>query len=245
MFSIFKSKPILSSFIKEGQIDIHSHLLFGLDDGAKTVEDSLLLADKFLSAGYTHCIVTPHIMNTVYDNTAEGISDRCETLKTEFEKHQIPLKIKAAAEYQMDTGFLPLAKEKKLLTLRDNWVLVEMSYLNPPINLFDILFELQLAGYQPVLAHPERYTFYGSNLEEYEKLKNAGCKFQMNLLSAMGYYGPNATKTIDMLLGQNLIDFVGSDWHHLNHSKSIQKEVRIKNTKALERALENTEIFKF
>ncbi|NMH29492.1 tyrosine-protein phosphatase [Flavobacterium silvaticum] len=245
MFGIFKSRPKLSSLIAEGQVDIHSHLLYGLDDGAKTPEDTLALAAKFLENGYTHCIATPHIMNTIWENTAQGILDRLEDTRKLFADNNITLKVKAAAEYLMDTGFLDLAKKKELLTLKDNLVLVEMSYINPPINLYEILFELQLAGYVPVLAHPERYGFLNNTMPEYEKLKNAGCFFQVNILSTMGYYGSSAMRTADLLLGNGFIDFAGSDLHHLNHAQALDSRILIKNSDALSQSLENTRQFLF
>ncbi|RYG41731.1 MAG: histidinol phosphatase [Chitinophagaceae bacterium] len=245
MFSIFKAKPKLTSFIQPGQTDIHSHLLFGLDDGAKTPQDTLDLARKFVAAGYTHCIATPHVMNTVWENTASGILERLEETRKLLVENQVPLRINAAAEYLMDTGFLELARTKQLLPLKENKVLVEMSYINPPMNLFEILFEMQLAGYVPVLAHPERYGFYNNAIAEYEKLKNAGCLFQVNLLSAMGYYGSSAAKTADTLLGMGLIDYVGTDMHHLNHAQGLEARSVIRNNAALELALEKSREFSF
>lgn len=245
MFSFFKSKPRIIDFIPPGSVDIHSHLLFGLDDGAKTPEDSIALAQKFLDSGYTHCVVTPHLMNSVWVNTAEEITARLQETQVLFKEKGMALKIKAAAEYMLDTGFLPLARDKKLLTVHDNKVLVEMSYLSAPMNLFDTLFELQVAGYVPILAHPERYGFYHGSKDEYLRLKNAGCLFQVNILSAMGYYGENVARTADMLLGNGLIDYAGSDLHHLNHADGLKKQVRIKNTKALEEAISNTASLRF
>lgn len=245
MFSIFKNRPRLTDLIPQGSTDIHSHLLYHLDDGAKTETDSLELARKFLDAGYSCCIATPHVMNTVWENTSEGILSRLNETQTLFRQNDVGLKITAAAEYLMDTGFIDLARQKKLLTLKDNMVLVEMSYINPPINLYEILFELQLAGYTPVLAHPERYGFYHQSFGEYEKLKHAGCLFQVNLLSAMGYYGSSVAKTADNLLAKNMIDFAGSDLHHLNHAQALQSKSIIKNNEALALSIERTKLFSF
>ena len=129
------------------------------------------------------------------------------------------------------------------MTIKDNYVLVEMSFLNPPIQLHEYLFELQLAGYQPILAHPERYTFYHSNFKEFEKLKKMGLKFQMNLLASVGYYGSDVANASDKLLKSGFIDFVGSDIHHKQHIDSFARKVVLKETKAFEIAIENNKFF--
>ncbi len=122
---------------------------------------------------------------------------------------------------------------------------MEISYLNPPIQLFDILFELQLAGYQPILAHPERYSFYHHSLDNYKKLKKAGCLFQVNMLSATGYYGERVARITDTLLKEHLIDFIGSDVHHIRHLEQMQKKIVLKNADYLSPAFQNNSLFNF
>ena len=138
------------------------------------------------------------------------------------------INIKAAAEYMLDEQFLELIEnDQPLLTLNNNLVLVEMSYFSPPINLYDILFQLQLKGYKPVLAHPERYNTYHTKYNEFQKLKRAGCLFQLNLLSLTKHYGLGVQKTAEKLLKDNLYDFMGTDTHnngHLELMKNITKE---------------------
>jgi tyrosine-protein phosphatase YwqE len=145
----------------------------------------------------------------------------------------------------IDPYFVNLFQNEPLATLKDNYILVELSYINPPIQLYDILFELQIAGYRPILAHPERYPFYNSNLNEFTKLKNAGCLFQLNLLSTVGYYGIQATKSCELLLKKGLIDFVGSDVHHAKHIESFSNKILVSNVSPLKKAIENNQFFKF
>jgi tyrosine-protein phosphatase YwqE len=118
-----------------------------------------------------------------------------------------------------------------------------MSYLSPPIQLYDIIFEIQLSGYKPILAHPERYTFYINNYKEFEKLKNSGCLFQLNLLSTVNYYGEIVGKQAEKLLKNNMYDFVGSDIHHENHIKAFERKIEIKSTKELEKVILMNSIF--
>ena len=151
--------------------------------------------------------------------------------------------INAAAEYMMDEKFVERLKNDDILTLKDNYILVEMSYFNAPYNLYDILFEIQLKGYKPVLAHPERYNFYHNDFQNFYKLKKAGCLFQLNLLSLTEQYGKGVQKTAQKLLSENMYDFVGTDTHHSNHLKLLQKIGAQKIKKQIEHLLENNRKF--
>jgi tyrosine-protein phosphatase YwqE len=244
MFSLFKSKPVLKDLIPDGHIDIHSHLLPGIDDGARTFEDTLRLTQALQGFGVSQFITTPHIIQYVWDNTHDQILSKKETTVLELEKNKITIPFSAAAEYLMDDQFVQLFQSHELLTLKDNYVLVEMSYINAPIQLYSILFDLQVAGYIPVLAHPERYLFYHKNFSEYEKLKRAGCLFQLNLLSVVGYYGAEITKIAEQLLQKGMYTYVGSDVHHDNHIASFEQKVRIKDLVPLKEAIANNQFFK-
>jgi protein-tyrosine phosphatase len=244
MFTLFKSKPALEDLIPDNHVDIHSHLLPGIDDGAKTFDDSLRLTQKLLNFGFSQFITTPHIIQHVWDNNLEQIlANKAATVK-ELEKNDINIPFRAAAEYLMDDQFVRLFQSGELLTLKENYVLVEMSYINPPIQLYNILFDLKIAGYIPVLAHPERYLFYHNNFDEYLKLKKAGCLFQLNLLSMVGYYGNGITKIAETLLKKGMYDFVGSDVHHDNHIAAFQQKVQLKDLSPLKEIISNNHFFK-
>ena len=243
MFSFLKSKPSLAALIPNNYVDIHSHILPGIDDGAKNLKDSQFLMESMIDFGFKKSITSPHTMANVYNNTIETINEAKKTVDSELTDLAKKLDLKAASEYFIDENFIENFKSNPLLTIKDNYVLVEMSFLNPPIQLHEYLFELQLAGYQPILAHPERYTFYHSNFKEFEKLKKMGLKFQMNLLSSVGYYGLDVANTSDKLLKAGFIDFVGSDIHHKQHIDSFVRKVVIKETKAFEIAIENNQFF--
>jgi tyrosine-protein phosphatase YwqE len=216
----------------------------GIDDGAKTIDDTAVLIDGLVNTGCNAIITTPHIMRSVWDNTKDGIEDKLAETKQLLEARGINIPIRAAAEYLLDANFAELFKTEPLLTLKDNYVLVEMSYINPPLQLLEFLFELQVAGYVPVLAHPERYAFYHNNFEKYEQLKNAGCFFQLNLLSTVGYYGEGVFKAAEKLLKRGMIDFTGSDAHHTKHIAALSKRVLLKDTTSLAHALANNETFR-
>jgi len=247
MFSIFsKSKPKLIDLIPDNYIDIHSHLLPGIDDGAKSLEDSQYLIEKLMDFGTKQLITTPHILKSVWNNTPEIIKSKLEETNFYLNNLQLSIPLKAAAEYMLDSYFMDLLQsEEKLMTLKENYLLVEMSYIQPPINLFDMLFEIKQHGYQPVLAHPERYLFYHQNYDDYKKLKRAGCFFQMNLLSTVGYYGKNVALITDKILADGFYDFVGSDVHHEKHIQSFQNKLVIKNHTPLKTSIDNNNIFSF
>ena len=244
MFSFLNSKPGLKDLIPDNYIDIHSHLLPGIDDGSKNLDETINLVSQMISMGFSQFTTTPHVIKNVWNNSKNDIQDLEKKTILDLKKINIDNSFCAAAEYMMDVDFVNLFNSEKLLTLKNNYVLVEMSYLNPPIQLFDIIFDLQIAGYIPVLAHPERYSFYHNTFEVYDKLKKAGCLFQLNLLSTVGYYGPEVAKIADVLLGKNLMDFVGSDIHHQNHINSFQNKIKIKNTNALSEAIEKNQFFR-
>jgi protein-tyrosine phosphatase len=244
MFSLFKSQPKLSELIPENYIDIHSHVLPGIDDGAAQLADTQFLLENMKEMGFQQCIPTPHTLPHTWDNTKESITE-CHkaTLSNLPESLQkmIPL---VASEYMIESSFLERMKNESLLTLKDKKVLIEMSYLNPPMDFKKIVFEIQMNGYTPILAHPERYSFYHQSMREYEKLKELGCLFQLNLLSTVGYYGKNVASIADKLLKQNMIDFTGSDIHHKRHIDAFQNKVLISSTKQLVEAMKRNSVFK-
>lgn len=244
MFTLFKSKPVLKDLIPDNHVDIHSHLLPGMDDGARTFEDTLRLTQALQGFGVSQFITTPHISQHIWENTHEQITTKKEATVLELENHQITVPFRAAAEYLMDDQFVSLYKSGDLLTLKDNYVLVEMSYINAPIQLYSILFDMQVAGYIPVLAHPERYLFYHKNFSEYEKLKRVGCVFQLNLLSAVGYYGEEITKITEQLLKKGMYDFVGSDVHHDKHIAAFDQKVKLKDLLPLKEVMANNQFFR-
>ena len=244
MFTFFKSKPVLKDLIPDNHVDIHSHLLWGIDDGARTFEDTVRLTKTLQGFGISQFITTPHVIENVWDNSALQIKEKETTVIRELGENQITVPFRAAAEYMMDDHFVQLFQSEKLLTLKDNYVLVEMSYINPPIQLYSILFDLQVAGYIPVLAHPERYLFYRNNFGEFEKLKKAGCLFQLNLASTMGYYGEAVTQIADKLLQKGYYNFVGSDVHHDNHVAAFEQKIKVKELAPLKEAIANNQFFK-
>lgn len=241
MLSFFKKNktPITSQFPNDF-VDIHNHLIPGIDDGAKTLEDSLVLIKKMHSYGIQNIICTPHIMEGVWENTPKIILEQLSKLQIHLNENGLQnIKINAAAEYMLDANFSNILKSKTLLTLKDQYLLVEMSYLNAPYNLYELLFDIQIENYQPILAHPERYNFFHNDFQQFKKLKEAGCLFQLNLLALTNYYGKDVHQVAVKLLKQGMYDFVGSDTHHMRHLNYLEKINDSKILKLVEPLLKN------
>src|SRR5688572_4983731 len=170
--------------------DMHSHLIPGIDDGAPDIATSLELIKGLQQLGYKKLITTPHILWEVYPNTTEIITQGLASLKKAMADEGITIELHAAAEYFIDEYFEENLKKKiPLLPISGNMVLVEFSMITAPMDLQQVLFEMQIQNYQPVIAHPERYIYLTQSKQFFDELKDAGCLFQLNLLSLTGYYG--------------------------------------------------------
>lgn len=202
--------------------DMHSHLLPGIDDGSPDLETSLQLIRGMKELGFSKLITTPHIMWDMYKNTREVILDKLDQLRTAVKAEGLAVEINAAAEYFLDDHVAGLLRDKKpLLTISGNKVLVEFSLAHPSMSLKEILFEMQMQDYQPVIAHPERYIYLQHNKEFYEELKDIGCLFQLNLLSLTNHYGKSVNELAQYLIKKGYYDLVGTDLHSFRHLEAI------------------------
>ena len=206
--------------------DMHSHLLPGLDDGAETVEHSLGLLRALREMGYRKLIMTPHVMGDFYKNTPAGIRAALQLLREAATAAGLDdVALDCAAEYYLDE-FLgrKLADGTEMLTFGGDkrYLLFETSYMNEPLNLFETIFEMKAQGYRPVLAHPERYTYLYGRFGDIEKMRrDYGVLLQVNLNSLAGYYSPAAKKVAEQLIDGGMVDFVGTDAHHLRHTDTL------------------------
>lgn len=244
MLSIFTKKASLIDLFKEGFVDMHNHILPGIDDGAKTFADSLKMLEAYDAYQITQIVTTPHIIQGVWPNDQKSIAAAYNQLLDKLsDSVYSDFSIRFAAEYMMDEGFQALVRQKALLPVKDNMVLVEMSYFNPPLNLKELLFEIQLQGYVPILAHPERYISYHSQFDVYLKLKQAGFLFQLNLLSLIGFYGLPTQKAALHILDKGLYDFAGTDAHKSEHLMLLKKIEKASVLKKLKPLIENSKRF--
>lgn len=220
----FKKKKEISLDLAWLGTDMHSHLIPGIDDGAKDIATSIQLIKGLENLGYKKLITTPHVLWEIYANTPDIITQGLGELKAAVDKEGLNIELHAAAEYFMDDHFEEeLKKKTPLLSISKNMVLVEFSMLTAPFDVQKILFEMQMQGYQPVLAHPERYTYLSRSKNTYEDLKYAGCIFQLNLLSLTGYYGRSVQDLAEFLLKNDYYELAGTDLHHAQHLSALQK----------------------
>lgn len=217
-----KKEPLVPFTLSNLKVDIHSHLIPGIDDGSDDMETSLLLARGFVDLGYKKVITTPHVMSDFYQNSPAIIKSGLQALNVELLRNNIDLEISAAAEYYVDFEFVEKIGKEELLTFGDNYILIECSFIEPPKLLSECIFKLQTNGYKPVLAHPERYVYWHYDLKQYDDLKNRDVQFQLNILSLAGRYTPEIAAMGEFLVKENMIDWLGTDMHNENQLYSLR-----------------------
>jgi len=202
--------------------DFHSHLIPKIDDGSKSIEDSIAMIRRFKELGYKNLITTPHVMSDFYKNDADSILGGLEEVNAELNKQHIDIKLTAAAEYYLDEAFEAKINSKELLTFGDNYVLFELPFFAEPPNFAEIVFQLQTNGYKPILAHPERYGYWYNDFNKYIELKEKGVFLQLNILSLIGHYSPETKKIAEKMIDENLVTFLGSDCHNMHHLELME-----------------------
>jgi len=228
MFGLFKKKERkreITFDYSSIMVDMHSHVLPGIDDGAKTPEESITLVRKMMDLGIKKIIATPHIMADYYRNTPETINNALAILKAELVKEKIDIVVEAAAEHYFDETFETRVNNRELMILGDNYVLFEFSFINQPPNVVPVVQKLKDLGYKPILAHPERYPYL--EIDQFKTLHDWGCFFQLNTISLTGYYGREAKKLAESLIDAQLVDFISSDMHHVRHAEALQHALRM------------------
>jgi len=224
MFSLFKKQTTPPFNCTTLAVDMHAHWLPGIDDGAVDIAQSIALIQSLKALGYKKLIATPHIYWDLYQNTPTIIQQALASVQDAVLREGIDIGLHAAAEYMLDEHFNTLlASDEPLLCIHKNWVLVECSYVSAPLDFKEKLFQLQMKGYQPVLAHPERYPFWYHRVDFFQELSDQGILLQMNLLSILGYYGKEVQQVAEKLLRMKIINLVGTDMHHERHAQALQQ----------------------
>jgi len=223
LFSFLQSKPAkIKADLSFIGVDMHSHLIPGLDDGSQDVEDSVRYVKELHELGYRKLICTPHIISDMYPNSRETIQPAFDLLKQRLAEENVPVELGYAAEFMVNMDFEQILKDGNVLPFGKNYVLIEMSYMAPSPNIKEVIFNLMMAGYQPVLAHPERYNYYHNRYASIAEFIEAGCLLQVNLLSLTGFYGKGVKQVAEMLIKDKMISFAGTDIHHDRHVEMIK-----------------------
>lgn len=228
--NIFNNKGVENNttpFFNLVKVELHSHLIHAVDDGVQTIDEALETLKVFETMGYQKVITTPHIMSDFYKNGPDNLLPKLQEIKTHLAENNINIELEVAAEYMIDDAFEDKIKKGNLLSFGgDNkYILVEMPFLEEARNFKSVIFELQILGYKPILAHPERYTYYHQKKEKYEDLADKGVLLQLNNLSLIGYYSPHVLKAAEFIIDKKLHSFVGSDAHNLRHISIINDKV--------------------
>ena len=228
MLSLFRKKNNHYVDLSGVHADMHSHLIPGIDDGAADMETSMLMIRGMIDLGYKKLITTPHVQWEMYQNTHEMILAGQEAVRQRIAREAIEVEFVAAAEYFMDDHFDELLKgDVPLLSIKNNLVLVEFSFIRQPIDLKEKLFQMQIKGYQPIIAHPERYLYYGAHKNWYDDLKEMGCLFQLNMLSLCGYYGKKQEELCHYLIKKKYVNLVGTDMHNIRHVQILKSSATV------------------
>lgn len=222
MFGWFKKKE--QHAINPITVDVHSHLLAGIDDGVKTLDEAIEILLQFQRMGYRKVITTPHVMSDAYRNSPETILLHLDKLRACLQEKNIPITVEAAAEYYLDTDFMnTLQSGNKLLTFGQNYLLFETNFISEPLDLKQFIFLASTKGYKPVLAHPERYLYLYDNMTKLQDLLDRGVLFQLNISSITGYYSKQVQQLAFKLIDRGWVHLLGSDCHHLQQALLTEK----------------------
>lgn len=220
MFNFFHKRATLKPLFPY-TTEVHCHLLPGIDDGAPDTEHALPLLRQMREWGIEKVIATPHVTEATFENTPQTVGGAYERLTCEPEFEKIGIQLSYSAEYRMDENFLNLLQHNEIMPMPGNHILIENSFLQPFWNIKELIFDLQLNGYTPILAHPERYAYYHEDKKIYQELHDHGCEFQVNLLSLAGYYNKRSKEAAEWLISKQMVDYLGSDIHNMNHAQQI------------------------
>ncbi len=221
--SLFKKSYWLEDF-SSLVIDFHNHVLPGIDDGSATLEESLKMLNSWVELGYKKVITSPHVIHALYPNTKERILGQMYHLQDIIKENDIPLELEATAEYHLDYEFKSKLEAGEVIPFGKNkYLLIELPFQRPSYSIEEILFDISVAGYEPILAHPERYSYLAENFSEYGALKDRGLLFQFDMNSLNGIYGKQALKTAEKLIKENMIEFACTDAHYNGQLIEVKK----------------------
>lgn len=228
MFGLFKKRKPAAREVSYNYssiaVDMHSHVLPGIDDGAQNVDESIALISRMMDMGISKVIATPHIMADYYRNTPETINAALAELKEELQKRDIKIEVEAAAEHYFDETFEKRIDDGKLMIMGGQYVLFEFSFISRPLSYLSAIQKMREQGLTPILAHPERYLYM--NIEQLRELKQWGCELQVNTVSLAGYYGPQSKSIAESLIDNEMVGFISSDMHHLKHAAAMEKALQ-------------------
>ena len=236
MLSFFKKKYEPRPIFAPLGTDMHCHLVPKVDDGSKCVEESIECLQTLKAVGYNKVIITPHFQHPRFPNDEEDIKRRYEELKKQAADEGVEIELVGiGGEYRIDSGFAKRLESPKFLKVGGKYVLVEFSLHQQMMGSDELIFDLQMKGYDVILAHPERYPYLNVNGMRMEQLKNQGVFFQINSLSLGGFYGDEAKKRAFEMLDRGWVEFMGTDTHNTMYAQALRE---LSNNRKVEKVLE-------
>lgn len=250
MFDFLKKKKTLPTFAPL-VTDMHCHLLPLVDDGSKSLEESLEVMVAMKECGFEEIRLTPHFNYPRFPNKADDIKQRytnfCNEVEANKGNRQIPRMTSVSGEFQVGDGFVEYLEAGDLLTYKftdpsqcseKGLLLIEFSLHQKRMGLDEMLFRLQMEGYDVILAHPERYPYYDAHSDTLERFKEQGVYFQANILSLDGFYGEAAQKKAYEFIENGWVEFLGTDMHNVMYAQALR---HASANKKIIKLLENTE----
>ena len=231
-------------------VDTHNHILFNVDDGCRTIEESIILLKQMEKLGFNKIILTPHyIKETTYSISNMEKENKLNQLKEKLKEEKINIELYLGNEIFITNNIVDLLKNNNISSInKSRYILIELPFNDEIIGLIDILYELKYNKLIPIIAHPERYTYFQNNVSKIEKLREEGILFQVNYSSILGLYGRKAKKTIKYLLKNHFVDFLGTDIHRITNTdvldnfKKIEKKIiKIIGEEEYEKIIKNSE----
>ncbi|TDS13713.1 tyrosine-protein phosphatase [Sphingobacterium paludis] len=221
MFSIFNRKPHYHD-LSWMSVDMHSHLLPGLDDGSRSIDESIVMISRLHKQGINQFYCTPHVQQEIYPNSNMQILSAYQALQHAAQLQHVQLDY--AAQYAVDKALLQqvLTQTNSLLPLHENYVLIGMAYFSESVFIKQVINALVIKGFVPILANVERYVYYHYDSSPLKAFKDLGCLLQVGLLSCYGYYGSKEKQVVKHLLDAGMVDFLGTDVHYERHVKAIE-----------------------
>lgn len=203
--------------------DIHSHILFDIDDGSRNLEESIELLKKMKEIGFDNVILTPHYIDgSEYCSENPEKKSKLNKIKEELVNQNIEINVYLGNEIFINNNIYESILKGKIHTLNNTrYILVELPFHNQIVNLEDIIYELKIKGLIPIIAHPERYSYFQDNYKEVDRLRNEGFLFQGNYASILGYYGKDSQKLLKYMLKKQYIDYLGTDVHRIEKTYVI------------------------
>lgn len=214
-------------------VDTHNHILFDIDDGCRNIEESIILLKRMEEIGFNKIILTPHyIKGTELTSNNLEKEYKLNQLKEKLKENKINIELYLGNEIFITDNIVELLKNDNVSSVnKGRYVLIELPFESEIIGLADILYELRYNKLIPIIAHPERYTYFQNDISKIETLREEGTLFQVNYSSILGFYGSGAKKTMKYLLKNGYVDFFGTDIHRtsktyvLDNFKKIEKKI--------------------